>query len=202
MSLKHSYTLLAPFYDAIVAKSTSRMRQDSLAGLGDVSGKKILLAGVGSGLDFAHLPKDANYVGIDITPAMLQQARRRIPAGLSVELQIGDVTNMPFAADSFDIVISHLILAVVPKPEKMLLEVERVLKPGGEVLILDKFLRPGQLALMRRLLNLLIRHIATRTDVVFEEIIAKTPQLHVISDEPVIVGGWFRRIKLKKQTVT
>jgi len=196
MSLKHSYTLLAPIYDAMVAAGTAGIRKKSLAQLDDVNGKKILLAGVGTGLDFEHLPEGADYHGIDLTPAMLKRAAQRIQANQSITLHEGDVTDLPFENEEFDIVICHLILAVVPKPEKLIVEVERVLKSGGQVLILDKFIRPGQLAPCRRLLNLFIRHIATRTNVVFEQVLSQAPKLKLVSDEPTMVGGWFRRIKL------
>ena len=201
MSLKHSYTLLAPLYDSMVARATASMRQKSLAQLGNVNGKKILLCGVGTGLDFEYLPQGAEYHGVDLTPAMLQRAQLRIPAQLDMRLQQGDVTQLPYDHEEFDIVICHLILAVIPNPEAMLLEVQRVLKPGGEALILDKFLRPGQLALSRRLLNLFIRHIATRTDVVFEHVLKHAPQLQLLSDEPTMAGGWFRSIRLQKSVL-
>jgi len=199
MSLKHSYTLLAPIYDTVVAKATSSMRQKSLAQLGDVHGKKILLAGVGTGLDFEHLPPDADYHGIDLTPAMLKRAEQRIKPEQSITLQLGDVTDLPYTDESFDIVISHLILAVIPKPEKMIREATRVLKTNGELFILDKFIRPGQFAPCRRVLNVFMRHLATRTNVVFEDVLKHAPELELISDEPMMVGGWFRKIKLVKR---
>ena len=198
MSLKHSYTLLAPLYDIAVDHATRTMRQRSLTQLGDVANKSILLAGVGTGLDFAHLPRGAHYTGIDITPAMLKRAKAKIPADLPISLQQGDVTAMPFDKASFDVAICHLILAVVPEPEKMIKEIARVVRPGGDVLILDKFLHQGQLALGRRFLNLLLRHVATRTDVIFEEVLAHAPALHIISDTPALGGGWFRHIHLRK----
>ena len=92
----------------------------------------------------------------------------------------------------------HLILAVVPSPEQALNEMLRILKPGGRIIILDKFLKPGERAFLRRLISLLMRHIATRTDVVFEEVLSKTEGLQVVSDEPVLMNGWFRRIELQR----
>ena len=65
----------------------------------------------------------------------------------------------------------HLILTLVPEPELALKEACRILKPDGQIYLLDKLLRPGQIAPVRRLLNIVIRHIATRTDVIFEDIL-------------------------------
>ena len=198
MSLKHSYTFLAPIYDGIVAKTTAPMRQASLAQLKDVKDKEILLCGVGTGLDLIYLPHDARYTGIDLTPAMLKRAQTRIPPSLQIKLDVGDVMQLPYPDTQFDMVIMHLILAVVPSPQQALMEACRVLKPSGHIHILDKFLRPGQRAPMRRLLNFFIRHIATRTDVVFEELLSHTPQLNVLHDQNCFPGGWFRTIVVQK----
>jgi len=73
-----------------------------------------------------------------------------------------------------------------------------VLRPGGRVLILDKFLRPDQKAPVRRLVSPLLGLLATRTDVVFEDVLARAPGLEVVSDRPALAGGWFRHIVLRK----
>lgn len=197
MSLKHSYSLLAHIYDPIVARASESMRKKSLARLGNVLGQEILLAGIGTGLDIPHLPSGGKYIGLDLTPAMLRYAEQRIQHHHNLKLQTGDVMDMPFEDNSFDIIILHLILAVVPDPTRALREAARVVKPGGRILILDKFLRPGQTAPIRRLSNLLLRHIATRTDVVFEHLLPSSPSLRVLQDEPAIPGGWFRYIELQ-----
>jgi len=198
VSLRHSYSLLAPIYDPIVARASEAMRRQSLARLGNVAGQRILLPGIGTGLDIPHLPPGAEYVGLDLTPAMLARARRRVQAGQNLQLRLGDAMALPFGDQEFDAVIMHLILAVVPEPERALREAARVLKPGGRLYILDKFLRPEQRAPLRRLLNLLLRHIATRTDVVFEPLLAACPSLHLLQDEPAVPGGWFRFIELER----
>ncbi|MDA1107249.1 MAG: methyltransferase domain-containing protein [Proteobacteria bacterium] len=200
--MRYSYTLLAPLYDLIVARASRRWRQESLAALaqmpGGVNGKRILVAGIGSGLDIPDLPQGAHYTGIDITPAMLRRAQQRAAQGdRAIALEIGDVMALPYADASFDAVVMHLIVAVVPNPARALGEAARVLRPGGRIFILDKFLRPGQRAPLRRLLSPLLGRIATRTDVVFEHVLAAVPSLHVVSDI-ALNGGWFRRIVLGK----
>lgn len=196
MSLKHSYTLISPFYDLVLAAASRGQRADSLAALPQAPAR-VLLSGVGTGLDLPLLPLQHRYTGIDLTPAMLRRARRR--AGpLDFQWIQGDSQRLPFADRSFDHAVLHLILAVLPDPVACLRETARVLAAGGSVLIFDKFLQPGQWAPVRRLVNPMVRHVATRLDVVFEEVLAQVPGLVVASDQPALAGGWFRRIRLQR----
>ena len=73
MSLRHSYTLIAPFYDALVAPFTIDMRRRSLASLPLAAQSEVLLIGIGSGLDLPLLPRGPRYTGLDLTPAMLSE---------------------------------------------------------------------------------------------------------------------------------
>ncbi|MCA1937581.1 MAG: class I SAM-dependent methyltransferase [Dechloromonas sp.] len=197
MGLQHSYRLIAPFYDLAIERTTRSPRQRSLAALPATPGR-ILLAGVGTGLDLPHLPTQHRYVGVDLTGAML---RRSLPRARHLDFKAvqGDMHCLPFADASFDAVIAHLILAVVPQPALCLAEISRVLKPGGEALILDKFLRRQQKAPLRRLLNPLARRIATRLDVVFEDLLDGESGLALREDSPALAGGWFRRIRLVRR---
>ncbi len=197
MSLKHSYTLIAPFYDAAIARATRAARQRSLSALPATPGR-VLLAGVGTGLDLPHLPPQHHYVGLDLNQAMLHRALPRAGAVDFLPLQ-GDAQRLPFADDSFDSAVLHLILAVVPEPARCFAEVARVLKPGGRLLVFDKFLRRGQPAVLRRLANPLLRRIATRLDVVFEDLLPAAPGLILEDDQPALAGGWFRLIRLGKR---
>ncbi|MDZ7662012.1 class I SAM-dependent methyltransferase [Thiohalophilus sp.] len=198
MSLKHSYTLLAPIYDLIVNGPTAGMRRNSLARLSEARDQTILLSGIGTGLDIPDLPAGPSYVGIDLTTAMLRRAQRRAGQRDNIRLHCGDVMRLPYADEQFDIILMHLILAVVPEPELALHEAARVVRPGGRILILDKFLRHGERAPVRRVLNTVIRHIATRTDVVLEPLLAQCPQLQLIEETRLAPGGWFHQIELRK----
>ena len=196
MSLKHTYTLIAPFYDAVISKATQAARKRSLSAL-PATPSRVLLAGVGTGLDLPHLPPQHHYVGLDLNQAMLRRALPRVGQIDFLPVQ-GDAQRLPFADNSFDSAVLHLILAVVPQPAHCFAEIGRVLKPGGEVLVFDKFLRHGQTALLRRLANPLMRRIATRLDVVFEELLSEAPSLKLEHDQPALAGGWFRMIRLRK----
>lgn len=198
MSLKHSYTLVAPFYDAFLTAATRGARKRSLSVLAGGPPRDVLLLGVGTGLDLPHLPEQHRYVGLDLTAAMLVRARPRA-AGLRFAPLRGDAQRLPFHDASFDVAILHLILAVVPAPTLCLAEAVRVLKPGGQLLIFDKFLRRGE-AGWKRLLNPLTRHLATRLDVVFEDVLETVGGLDLKSNDAALASGWFRLIRLEKPT--
>lgn len=196
MSLKHSYTLAAPFYDVFLTTATNSARKRSLVPLAEAPPCDVLLLGVGTGLDLPHLPAQHRYVGLDLTAAMLARARPRT-AGLQFLPLRGDAQRLPFDSASFDAVVLHLILAVVPEPTLCLAEAARVVRPGGTLLIFDKFLRRGE-AGWKRLLNPLTRRVATRLDVVFEDVLEAVGGLDVMSNQAALAAGWFRLIQLKK----
>lgn len=197
MSLRRSYTIIAPFYDALLATAGTGVRAASLEQLPQQGDLTILISGIGSGLDLPYLPPCHRYVGLDLTAAMLNRAKSRT-GNLRLSLIQGNSMSLPFASERFDHAVLHLILAIVPDPLACLRETARVLKPGGSVLILDKFLKPGETAWVRRTLNLLSRHVVTRLDVVFEEVLAGVPELRLENDVPLLAGGWFRGIRLVK----
>lgn len=196
--LRLSYTLFAPVYDSLVEAPMRKARKASLAALPTDAPGRVLISGVGTGLDLPHLPGPHRYTALDFNPSMLARAQSR-GAGLDMAFVLGDCMALPFEDASFDHVVLHLIVAVVPEPQRALSEAARVLKPGGTVLLFDKFLREGQRAPLRRMLNVITRRVATRMDVVLEQVLDAAPELQVISDEPALGGSWFRRILLVRR---
>lgn len=197
MSLQTSYRFIAPFYDFALRRASAAQRVRSLARLPQQQGARVLLSGAGTGLDFPYLSAGHAYTALDLTGAMLARSRERAQH-LDMNWVQGDSMSLPFADESFDYVVLHLIVAVVPQPHRCLAEAGRVLKPGGRILMFDKFLRRGERAWLRRTLSPVVAQLATRLDVVFEDILATTPELRVLSDEPALANGWFRLIELSK----
>ncbi len=198
MSLQTSYRLLAPIYDALVARASAGPRQRSLSHLPNLGTARVLISGAGTGLDFPFLPPNHSYTSLDLTAAMLLRSHGKAQ-NLDMDWVQGDSMALPFADKSFDYVVLHLIVAVVPDSVLCLAEAARVLKPGGRILILDKFLRRGQRAYLRRSLSFFTAKFATRMNVIFEDVLENIPELEIVSDEPALAGGWFRLIELHKK---
>jgi len=194
------YTIWAPWYDALVAAADfGESRRRAIGHLALSDGDRVLLVGAGTGLDLEYLSSGLSITAIDVTPAMLHRLRRRAERlGMAVQIQTADARRLPFAADSFDAVLLHLVLAVMPHPDQGLREVERVLRPGGRVSVFDKFLRDDQRpSMMRRLLNPIMKLLFTDMNRRLGPLLQGT-DLVIEHDETAAFGGFFRIIVLKK----
>jgi ubiquinone/menaquinone biosynthesis C-methylase UbiE len=195
--LRLSYSLIAPLYDVVIERPMREARKQSLRFLPREDSRRVLVSGVGTGLDLPMLPALHRYTALDFNSAMLARAKQR-GKNLEIDFVLGDSMALPFADAQFDHIVLHLIVAVVHDPERCLSEAARVLKPGGSIILFDKFLYPQQRAPMRRLFNRITRRLATRMDVVFEEVLRAAPELVVMCNEPMLANGWFRGIVLLK----
>lgn len=197
MSLKVSYTFLAPLYDLFARPAFHAARRASLAALPRDGHATVLMNGVGTGLDFPFLPRCHRYVGLDLTRAMLRRCARRADGREFVLVQ-GDSLALPFRDASFDHAVLHLILAVVPDAARALSETVRVVRAGGSILVFDKFLKGNQRAPLRRLLSPLAARLVTRLDVVLDDVLPAVPGVRVTSDTPAAARGWFRLLRLER----
>lgn len=151
------YTLWAPFYDAIVAAvGFGPSRRRSIEYLRLQPGHRVLIVGAGTGLDLEFLPPGIDLTAVDVTPAMLTRLERRAAqTGSVVTVRTMDARELAFADESFDAVIMHLILAVMPQPERGLQEAARVLRGEGRISVFDKFVRDDErVSARRRMLNM------------------------------------------------
>jgi Methylase involved in ubiquinone/menaquinone biosynthesis len=193
------YTLYAPGYD-LIGKYFKDSRKRSIESLDVKAGDKVLIVGAGTGLDLEFLPSSCEIVATDITSSMIERIKRRNEVlNRNVQAVVMDGQVLGFADNSFDKVILHLILAVIPDPVACLKEAERVLKHGGEAVVFDKFVRKGRKAsFIRRLVNVFSNFLVTDITRDFESIV-KESELTILSDKDADFNGNFRLIKLTKK---
>lgn len=198
-----AYRLWAPIYDAMLGlHPVTKVRAAALSRAGAADANRVLLIGVGTGADLKYLAPSARAVGIDLTSAMLKRARReaeRLPR--QFEPICGDANQLPFADSQFDLTVLTLVISVVPEPMACIEEAWRVLRPGGRMLVLDKFLPGGTPpSRIRRLVNLLTRFFGTDINRRWEDL--STGAGITLLDEAA--PGWpsIRTIIVQKQSVT
>jgi len=195
---KIRYTFITPIYDLIVF-FLKESRKKSIESLENVDNSKVLIIGAGTGSDLEYLPDNCEIIATDITPAMVDRIiKKNSSLNKNVQVFVMDGQNLDFPDHSFDIVILHLILAVIPDPIACIKEAERLLKRKGQIIVFDKFVRKNtQVSLVRRFLNIFTNFMFSDITRRFESIVSST-KLLTITDERANFNGNFRRIKLIK----
>jgi phosphatidylethanolamine/phosphatidyl-N-methylethanolamine N-methyltransferase len=147
-----AYARWAPVYDLVFGAVFERGRHAAIAAAERVGGR-ILEVGVGTGISLPHYSRDCQICGIDISEPMLRKAQERVTEfGLdNVEgLWVMDAEHLSFPEASFDVIVAQYVITTVPNPEGTLDEFARVLKPGGEIVLVS---RVGAEAGLRRSLE-------------------------------------------------
>ncbi len=141
MSSRVAYRRWAPVYDNTFGRVSTEGRKHAVQMINKRKGR-VLEVGVGTGLSLSEYSSHLEVVGIDLSPEMLDKARERVAnerlhhvTGLH-EMDAGD---LKFPDGSFDTVVAMYVMTVVPEPEKVMRELARVTKPGGEVILVNHF---------------------------------------------------------------
>jgi phosphatidylethanolamine/phosphatidyl-N-methylethanolamine N-methyltransferase len=166
-TLKKAYARWAPVYDLVFGAVFNRGRRAAIAAAKDVGGR-ILEVGVGTGISLPGYSSENRIVGIDLSEAMLRKAQKRV-AELSLanveRLEVMDAEHLSFPDASFDVVVAHYVLSTVPNPEAALDEFARLLRPGGEIVIVSRVgAEAGPRRLVEQMLQPLVRRLGWRTE--------------------------------------
>lgn len=146
MSARHErhWDRLAGRYDEASAGVERRFLAPCRPWVTGRSHGRVLEVGVGTGTNLAHYPPDTDLTGIERSPAMLEQAVRRVhqlgPGWRAPALLVGDAEAIPAPDRSFDTVLCTFTLCCVPDERRALTEMARVLRPGGSLLLADHVL--------------------------------------------------------------
>jgi phosphatidylethanolamine/phosphatidyl-N-methylethanolamine N-methyltransferase len=145
ITVTKAYARWAPVYDLVFGAVFERGRQAAIAAAERVGGQ-ILEVGVGTGISLPSYSKANRIVGIDLCEPMLRKAQERV-AELSLHnvlrLEVMDAEHLSFEDASFDVVAAHHVVSTCPHPEAALDEFVRVLRPGGEIILITRVASDG-----------------------------------------------------------
>ena len=137
--VEEAYARWAPFYDLVFAAIMKPGRKAAAASASRDNGL-VLDVGVGTGLELPMFTPATKIVGVDLSEPMLQRARDRVTRD-RLDSVIGivrmDAMQLAFADDIFDCAVAPFVLTVVPDPAATLDELLRVVKPGGEIVLVN-----------------------------------------------------------------
>lgn len=195
-SVAAAYRRLSKQYDRFFGRVFEPGRRLAVDKMDCRPGERVLEVGVGTGLSLPHYPEGVHVTGIDVSPHMLERARNRLDGRADdVDLALMDAQNLEYADDSFDKVVAMYVASVVPDPRRMVAEMKRVCRPGGEFFIVNHFSRDrGAIAVLERLISPVSRFVGFRTSFPLEAFLAES-ELDVIETVPVNLFGYWTLIR-------
>ncbi len=140
-AVRDAYRRWAPVYDYTFGKVSTAGRRHAVEIINGGKGR-VLEVGVGTGLSLPEYKNHLEITGIDLAPEMLDKARDRVKAEELTNisgLYEMDAGNLRFSDNSFDTVVAMYVITVVPDPQRVMRELARVAKPGGEVMLVNHF---------------------------------------------------------------
>jgi phosphatidylethanolamine/phosphatidyl-N-methylethanolamine N-methyltransferase len=200
-----AYARWAPIYDLVFSRIFERGHRAAVAACERVGGR-ILEVGVGTGLTLPYYSGSARVFGIDFSEPMLNKARQRVTEErlAHVEgLEVMDAERLEFADESFDVVVAQCVVNTVPHAEVALDEFARVLKVGGEIVLLNRVgAEAGARLAFERLFQPMARRLGWQSDFPWQRFarwLEATPyHICLIERRPVPPLGHFSIIRFGK----
>lgn len=174
-TMEKAYARWAPVYDVLCGPVFLNGRRAAAQAARDVGGR-ILEIGVGTGLSFDDYDASTEITGIDISEPMIARARERAASGRYPHvkgLAVMDAHDLTFADASFDCVVGQFVITLVEDPERVLSECARVVRPGGQIILVNHlYSERGWAAAVERLLAQKARRLGLRPEFPFQRLAA------------------------------
>jgi phosphatidylethanolamine/phosphatidyl-N-methylethanolamine N-methyltransferase len=196
-AIRKSYRRYARTYDFYFGAVFQPGRKAVIDGMRCQPGEHILEVGIGTGLSLPMYPAHVRVTGIDLSAHMLARAQSRKERDdlSNVELCEMDAEQMTFADNSFDKVVAMYVASVVPHPQRLVAEMQRVCKAGGEIFIVNHFHSTNPfIAGGEKLIAPFSKMLGFRPDFSLGEFVQETG-LNVIESSPVNLFGYWKLLK-------
>jgi phosphatidylethanolamine/phosphatidyl-N-methylethanolamine N-methyltransferase len=195
------YDRVGGLYDASLGFWSREIRRKAAGALDLRENERLLIVGVGTGMELEHLPAWVRGVGVDLSPGMLERAqRRRAEFGMhDLDLRVMDARKLGFPDESFDAVYLPLILTVVEEGARVFAEAARVARPGGRLVVADRFWLEGRSRpTVVCAASWILGHFAMRFDRRLSEIRSGAPSLEIEDYKRVAPGAFFHLVRFRK----
>jgi phosphatidylethanolamine/phosphatidyl-N-methylethanolamine N-methyltransferase len=174
-TVARAYARWAPFYDAVCGPIFDRARRVAAHEALRVGGR-ILEVGVGTGLSFEHYDSTAEVIGIDLSEPMVAKAQKRLASGRYPHVRgvmVMDAHHLAFAPSTFDCVVAQFVITLVESPERVLTECARVVRPGGDIVLVNHlYSERGAAAAIERFVARHSAHLGLRPEFPFARFVA------------------------------
>src|SRR6476620_9537208 len=208
-TVEQAYDRWAPVYDLVFGGVFSKGRKAAIQATNKIGGR-VLEVGVGTGISLPQYAAHLRIFGTDISEAMLQKAKKRVD-GLGLKniegLAVMDAEKLEFPDHSFDVVMAQYVVTAVPNPEAALDEFARVLRPGGELIILTRVSADaGMRRFIEQRLQPVVRPLGFRTAKFtwsrYAQWLAVAAEMELVEDRPIPPLGHFSLLRIRKTTTT
>jgi len=199
-SVVTAYRRLSRQYDRFFGPVFEQGRLEAVQRMDCRAGDRVLEVGVGTGLSLDHYGDGVQVVGIDVSPDMLEHAKARVNGNADrITLALMDAQALEYADNSFDKVVAMYVASVVPDPNKMIEEMKRVCKPGGELFIVNHFSQgKGPMASLERLASPLSKLVGFRPSFPLDDFLTMA-DLEVLETKKVNAFGYWTLIHARNR---
>ena len=171
--MEKAYARWAPIYDALCGPIFLNGRRAAASAAREVGGR-ILEIGVGTGLSFDDYDGTTEITGIDLSEPMIARARSRAATGrypYVKGLAVMDAHELRYPDATFDCVVAQFVITLVENPERVLSECARVVRPGGQIILVNHlYSERGWAAAVERLLAQKARALGLRPEFPFQRL--------------------------------
>jgi len=202
-AVRRAYARWAPVYDLSFGKLADAGRTIAVDTINKRQGR-VLEVGVGTGISLPRYRRHLEVTGIDLSPEMLDKARERVrKLGLSHVKDVleMDAQELEFEDESFDTVVAMYVMTVVPDPGKVMEELERVCRPGGQILILNHFSQEhGVRGFVEKVMAPFAEKLGWRPEFSIDNVLTQD-NLRLVEERPMKPFGLFTMLRFTKDDI-